>query len=120
MNITLSVERTAQIFEALSGEPAADHESLCATAARTISSLLKKGRDYRFREEELLHAAGCLAYYRYTLARQSEGTASYKAGDVSVTGDIKATTAAARALLDDALAYIADCLPQRGFCFKTV
>jgi hypothetical protein len=120
MKITLSAERTAQIFEALSGEPAANHENLCATAARTIGSMLKKGRDYRSREEELLYAAGCLAYYRYTLARQSEGTTSYKAGDITVTGDIKATVAAARELLDNALECIADCLPQRGFCFKTV
>jgi len=120
MNVTLSAERVGRVFASLSGEEPSEHEALCVAATNSIRAMLKGGRDYLSREAELIYAAACLAFYRYTLAKQSEGMSGYKAGDITIKSDILSASKTAKALLDDALAAIADCIYLSGFRFKTV
>ena len=121
MNITLSSERVAAVFCALSGEQnAADFGPLCLSATKSICAMLRRGKNIKSRETELIHAAACLAFYRYILAKQSEGVSAYKAGDITINSSLSDALSAAKALLDDALLSLSDCLLSRGFCFKTV
>ncbi len=119
MNITLSLSSVGKVFSSLSGEGAAPHEELLLAASRSICAMLRGG-DHRSRESELIHAAACLAYYRYVLAAIGEGTASYKAGDVTINNDIEAAKQSAKALLDDALDSIRGIIKSGGFCFKSI
>lgn len=119
MNITLSLSSVGKVFSSLSGEEAAENEALLLAATRSICAMLRRG-NYKNRENELIHAAACLAFYRYILAKQSEGMSSYKAGDITINSDILSAGKTARALLDDALAAISDCLKPKNFCFKSI
>ena len=120
MNITLSVERVKSTLSSLAGEEVAGAENLCIAATGSITAMLKKGGDYLKRESELIYAAACLAFYRYTLSRQSEGVSGYKAGDITVSNNVSSAVKAAKALYLDALSAVADCLVVGNFKFKAI
>ena len=119
MNITLSLSSVGKVFSSLSGENAEQYEGLLLAAAKSVCAMLIKG-DHRSRESELIHAAACLAYYRYVLLAVGEGTTSYKAGDITVNSDLESARQSARALLDDAFGAIRGIIKSSGFCFKSI
>ncbi len=117
---TLSTDRIGQVFSSLSGENAADYYDFCQVAGQNLCARLRRGINFSLRETELIYAAACMAFYRYSLLEKTDGATSYKAGDINVSGDLRTGLLAAKELLMDAIKSISDCIKDDGFCFKSV
>ncbi len=117
---TLSTDRIAQVFSSLSGESADRYYDFCQVAGQNLCARLRNNISFSLRETELIYAAACMAFYRYSLLENSDGVSSYKAGDIRVSHNSRSGIAAAKELLIDAIKSISDCIKSEDFCFKSV
>ena len=93
---------------------------LCVLCLEEVKSRLKKNADGN--DPRLAQAAAALAYYRTVLrdAADSDGTTSFKAGDVTVTRTPAAMLEIAVGIRDEAFAQASDLLTDRDFLFRQV
>jgi hypothetical protein len=93
--------------------------SLCVTSLEEIRARLRDGADEN--DARVARAAAGIAFYKLALKRISEdGTASFKAGDVSVTQNPAALLAIAAKVRDEALAAAAPLLKDELFLFRKI
>ncbi len=103
----------------LEEEGAAFGLSLCMTCLEEIRARLRDGADGN--DARIERAAAGLAFYKLTLKRISEdGTASFKAGDVSVSQNPTELLAMAAIVRDEALAVAAPLLRDDLFLFRQI
>lgn len=87
----------------------------CSTSLEKIRSLLCEDADPA--DNRIAYAAACDAFYMYMLSLLSdvEGNADFKAGDLSVSRNIKETLAVAEKMKADGLLFVRELL--RDFSF---
>lgn len=93
---------------------------LCRLCLEEILSRLKESADKD--DPRIAQAAAGLAYYRKVIreAADSDGTTSFKAGDVTVTRTPAAMLEIACAVRDEAILQAADLFEDCGFVFRQV
>lgn len=93
--------------------------TLCSAAAADIRRKVRDGCDQQ--EERLNAAAAGLAYYMLALIKYGgEGTASFKAGDITVTRKGEAAIRLAEQVRDTYYQLAADLLEDTDFLFRKV
>ena len=104
----------------LDSEGAENVLPLCGLCLEETRAKLKADADKN--DPRIAQAAAGLAYYRTVLrnAADSEGTTSFKAGDVTVTRTPAAMLEIAAQVRDDAFIQAADLLVDRDFIFRQV
>ncbi len=93
---------------------------LCSLCLDEIRTRLRKNADPN--DLRIAQAAAGLAYYRTVLREvsDSDGTTSFKAGDVTVTRTPAAILEIASSVRDEAFAGAADLLTDCNFMFRQV
>lgn len=93
---------------------------ICSSAVKEIRAKVRN-KDC-INDERLTAAAAGLAYYMLTLLRcgNSDNMESFKAGDVSVTRNVKTSLELAAQVRDSYLELAADLLCDSGFAFRKV
>ena len=104
----------------LDSEGAENALPLCGLCLEETLSRLKSNADKD--DPRIAQAAAGLAYYRTALrnAADSEGTTSFKAGDVTVTRTPAAMLEIAARIRDEAFVQAADLFADRNFIFRQV
>lgn len=104
----------------LDDEGAENALPLCRLCLEEILSRLKEGTDKD--DPRIAQAAAGLAYYRKVIreATDSEGTTSFKAGDVTVTRTPAAMLEIACSVRDEAILQAAELFEDCGFVFRQV
>ena len=104
----------------LDDEGAENALPLCRLCLEEILSRLKEGADKD--DPRIAQAAAGLAYYRKVIreATDSEGTTSFKAGDVTVTRTPAAMLEIACNVRDEAILQAAELFEDCGFVFRQV
>ena len=104
----------------LDSEGAENALPLCRLCLEETVSKLRSNADKD--DPRIAQAAAGLAYYRSVLrnAADSEGTTSFKAGDVTVTRTPAAALEIASLLRDEAFLQAADLFVDRSFIFRQV
>lgn len=120
LNVTTVLERFI-LLSGLTSNEAASALPFCSAAANEISEkMLSYASDT---DERLIMAAASMAFYKWTLMSSSgenDILSSFKAGDVTVSCDTRATIAAAESLKNDTLLSASPLLKDNGFCFSQV
>lgn len=96
-------------------------QSVCQTSANKIQSLLREDADDT--DDRLINAAACDAFYQWTLinrATDTDALKSFRAGDITVEGDLEGVTETALRLRNEAFGTLADLLDDKGFYFGEV
>ncbi|MDR1628267.1 MAG: hypothetical protein LBR79_05785 [Oscillospiraceae bacterium] len=120
MNIQEVLERFS-IIAGLKTDQAAPWAALCSESIEEITSHVKEGIDTESNSRRLGAAAAALAFYKYALYRASSGgLESFKAGDVSVKSDTKASLQIAFAVWRDARSSVSDLLNDEEFVFERI
>ncbi len=88
----------------------------CKKAVLWLESNLKKDTDPK--SEKVLWTVSAMAKYLYFLEKAGE-MKSFKAGDITVSRDIKAELESRKLLLDGMLCACHDVFEDGGFCFET-
>ena len=122
--IDLDIQDVLERFSIIAGlsmDQAAPWASLCSTSIEEIQSHVKEGVDVEKNSRRLGAVAAALTFYRYTMYRTSGGgLESFKAGDISVKNDKKASLQVAYAVWRDARSSVADLLNDDDFVFERV
>lgn len=94
--------------------------TLCSAALSEIKNRLRRREDED--DERLTAAAAGIAYYKLALIRSAreEGAVSFKAGDVTVNKNSRASLEGARVIRDEALHAAAGLLKDEAFLFRRV
>ena len=108
-----------EVFRVLSGLDEFDDRVavLCRNAGLSVSRMIQPERFTVADMSRVCYAAGCLAYYRYTLLAGESDITGFKAGDVTVKTENSAT-AIARELYEGAMNSIRDLFAERSFAFR--
>ncbi len=93
---------------------------LCSLCLNEIKKRLREGADEN--DSRIASAAAALAFYRIAIrnAVDSQGTTSFKAGDVTVSRTPAAAVELAVAVRDEAFAAAADLIEDSSFVFRQV
>ncbi len=93
---------------------------LCSICLNEIRNRLREGADEN--DSRIASAAAALAFYRITIrnAADSQGTTSFKAGDVTVSRTPAAAVELAVTVRDEAFAAAADLIEDSSFVFRQV
>ncbi len=93
---------------------------ICSSAVKEIRGKIKNKECLN--DERLTAAAAGLAYYMLTLLRcgSSDNMDSFKAGDVSVTRNVKTSIELAAQVRDSYMELASDLLCDSGFAFRRV
>lgn len=121
MQHLIDINGVVKVFKSLSGLDASDSKcsTLCKSAAATIGRIIKRDCDIVAEMPRLSFAAGCLAYYRFTLTDEINGVTGFRAGDISVDSSNGGSNAA-RILYEQAISDISDLLIEKRFAFRRV
>lgn len=121
MQHLIDINGVVKVFKSLSGLDATEDKCamICKSATATISRLIKPDCDVVAEMPRLCYAAGCLAYYRFTLADEINGVTGFRAGDVSIDCSNGGSTAA-KVLYEQAIHDISDLLIEKRFAFRRV
>lgn len=93
---------------------------LCSLCLNEIKNRLREGADEN--DSRIASCAAALAFYRIAIrnAVDSQGTTSFKAGDVTVSRSPAAAVELAVAVRDEAFAAAADLIEDSSFVFRQV
>lgn len=93
---------------------------LCSLCLDEIKKRLREGADEN--DSRIASCAAALAFYRITIrnAVDSQGTTSFKAGDVTVSRSPAAAIELAVTVRDEAFAAAADLIEDTSFVFRQV
>lgn len=119
----MDIQRVYHRLRMMAGEGQEAEELLlmiCSSAGKEIRNKVKN--EQSMNDERLIAAAAGLAYYMLTLLRcgREDSTESFRAGDVSVTRNVKASLELAAKVRDSYLELAADLLNDGGFAFRKV
>ncbi|MEG1886725.1 MAG: hypothetical protein RR177_01240, partial [Oscillospiraceae bacterium] len=118
MDISLDRNLILEVFASLSECNGATASPFCDSAKLSTERMLRDDCDIYNNMCALCYAAGCMAFYRYTVKTAIEDTPSFKAGDLSITQSTEKNITFARMLLCDALDDVRDLLKAKRFAFR--
>lgn len=121
MQHSIDINSVVKVFKSLSGLDATEDKCavICKSAANTISRLIRPDCDFVAEMPRLTFAAGCLAYYRFSLTDEINGVTGFSAGDISIDCS-NGGSAAAKILYEQAMSDMSDLLIEKRFAFRRV
>lgn len=121
MNYSLPIDTVLGHFVGLSGVvDSTGYTAHCALSADALMRAVREDADINKNINALCYAAGCMAFYRYTLGSAVGDVTVFKAGDVSIQRMSEKSVEYARMLLENALLSISDLLSGRGVILKAI
>jgi hypothetical protein len=119
MDLSFVIER----FLLLSSIESADDKirSLCRVSAEYVQNALRE--DTAENDVRVIDAAACDAFYRWVLLKNAtdpQAIKSFRAGDITVEGDLNCVTDAALKLRNEAFESLKGLIDDKGFYFGEV
>lgn len=120
MDKSLSIDKIIDVFTALSGGDCKDPEIYCNPSKAAVEANILPDCDVQANMISLCYAAGCMAYYKYTLRTVRERIPNFKAGDITVSDNSDSVLESARLLMLDAIKDISHLMRSKRFSFSSV